>query len=100
MKRKREEETQLGKAFVGARAIEMKEMKPRRKGSLIGKVLRLLGRAEGFGELSSDQEQMVHAGISGNNHFKYRRKMETARLEAERRKAEVLMEWQKRRFIC
>jgi len=100
MKRKQEEEIQLGKAFVSAHAIEMKEKKPRRKGSLIGKVLRSLGMDKGFEELSSDQEQMVHAGISGNNHFKHRREMETALLEAERRKAEALMEWQKRRLIC
>lgn len=97
--RKREEEIQLGKAFAGACAIEMKEIKPQRKGSLISKALRLLGMNRGFEEFSSDQEQTVHAGISGNNYYKYRREMETALLEAERKKAEAI-EWQRRHFIC
>ncbi len=100
MKRKGEEEIHLDKALAGVRPIEMKEIKPRRKVSLKGRVLRLMGMNGGFEELSSDQKQMGHAGNSENNYYKYQREVETTLLEAERKKAEALMEWQKRLFTC
>ena len=80
--------------------MNMKKIKPRKGVSLTVKVLRLLGgRIELSWPLRS-QEEIVHTGISGNNYYNYRKEIETARLEAERKKAEALMEWQKRRFIC
>lgn len=78
--------------------IEMKEIRPRRKGALIGKVLRLFGKNMGFEELTIDQGEIVHAGASGDNYSVYRKEIETAWLEAQRKKAEA-MKWQQRRFI-
>ena len=80
--------------------MAMKTTKPQKKGSLTAKVLRLLRTNRGFEEPSSDQEEIVHVGIPANNYCNCRKEIETALLEAERKKAEALMEWQKRRFIC
>ncbi len=79
--------------------MKMKEIKRRKKGSLITSLLRLFGKARGYEELTSGREEIVHTGISGANHY-YRRKEITDWLEAERKKAEVLMEREKRSFIC
>lgn len=78
----------------------MKEIKPRKKGSLIRKVLRSLGKSRDFEKSTSDQGEIVHVGIPTSNYHNYRKEIDTAWLEAERKKAEALMEWQKRRFIC
>lgn len=79
----------------------MKEINPqKKKGSLTGKLLRLFRTNRGFGEPSGVQETIVRAGVSGNNYYNYRKEIEIAQLEAERKKAKGLMEWQKRRFIC
>ena len=53
----------------------------------------------GFEKSASGQEETVHASISGGDYHNYRI-IETARVEAERKKAEALMELQKRRFVC
>ena len=79
--------------------MEMKEIKSRKKGSLIGTRLRSLIKSMGFKKSASGQEETVNASISGGDHYNYRR-IQTALVEAERKKAEALMEWQKRRFIC
>ncbi len=74
---------------------EMKAINPK-KGSLRARVLRLLGANKGFEEPSSDLEKMVHASIPKNNHYNHQKEIETAWLEAERKKAEAYV----RRFIC
>ena len=48
----------------------------------------------------SVHEEIGHVGISVSNYATYGKEIETALLEAERKNAEALMEWQKRRFIC
>ena len=75
--------------------MEMKKIKPLKKGSLTGKVLRLLGTNRGFGEPPSDQEEIGNIYVSYN----CRKGIETALLEAERKKAKALMEMRKRHFI-
>ena len=80
--------------------IEMKEIKPRRKGSLIGRVLRILRGTNRILEEPLSVKEEIHVGISASNYYSYRKEIETAWLEAERKKAKALMEWQKRRFIC
>jgi len=80
--------------------MKMKEINPqKKKDSLTGKLLRLLRTNRGFEEPSGVQEKIVGAGVSRNNYYNHRKEIETL-LEAERKKAEGLMEWQKRRFIC
>jgi hypothetical protein len=79
--------------------LEMKTINPQKKGSLRARVLRLLGTIRGFGEPSVNQEKIVHAGIPGNNYYNHQKEIETACLEAERKRAEAIMEWQKSRFI-
>ena len=78
--------------------MEMKTIKPQKKGSLTGKVLRLFGTNRGFEEPSSDQEE-TRVGIPATNYYNHKG-IKSALLEAERKKAEALMEWQRRRFIC
>ncbi len=79
--------------------MEMKEIKSRKKGSLIGTRLRSLIKSMGFEKSASGQEEGVHASISGGDYHNYRR-IQAALVEAERKKAEALMELQKRRFVC
>jgi len=78
--------------------MEMKTIKPQKKGSLRARVLRLLGTNRGFEEPSSDREKIVHASIPGDDYYNYRKEIETAWLEAERKKTEALAHV--RRFIC
>jgi len=78
--------------------IEMKEIKPRRKGSLIGRVLRILRINRILEEPLSVQEE-IHVGVPASNYYNHREEARAV-LEAERQIAEALMEWQKRRFIC
>jgi len=77
----------------------MKEIKRRKKGSLITSLLRLFEKARGYEELTSGREEIVHISISGANHYNYRKEI-IDWLEAERKKAEVLMERERRGFIC
>ncbi len=79
--------------------MEMKEIKPRKKGSLIGTRLRSLIKSMGFEKSASGQEEIVHPCVVTDDYHNYRR-IQTARVEAERKKAEALMELQKRRFVC
>lgn len=67
-------------------------------GKLTGKVLRLLRAGMKFPASIIDQERnapqiATPVGI-------YQGEIRSALLNAECRKAEALMEWQKRRFIC
>jgi len=78
--------------------MKMKEIRPRRKGSLKGRVLRILRINRILGEPLSVQEE-IHVGIPASNYYNHREEVR-ARLEAERKMAEALREWQKRRFIC
>ena len=65
----------------------------------MGRVLRILRINRVLEDSLSIQEE-IHAGTPASNYPNYGQKVETAWLEAERAKAEALMEWQKRRFIC
>lgn len=53
----------------------------------------------GFKKSASGQEEAVNAGVSGGDYHNYRR-IQTALVGAERKKAEALMELQRRRFVC
>ena len=79
--------------------MKMKEIRPRKKGYLARK-LRLLLKLRGIEGPLSVQEEIIHVGIPENNYYNHRKEIESAWLEAERKKAEVLMELQKRRFVC
>ena len=68
-----------------------------KKSSLTGKLLRLLKPNSGLQESISLQGDNV--SITTNSYHDYQKEIKTAMLEAERKKAEALMEWQKRRFI-
>jgi hypothetical protein len=48
----------------------------------------------------STQVQIGNVGFTSSNYYSYGKEIETALLEAERKKAEALMEWQKHRLIC
>lgn len=69
-----------------------------KKSSLLGKLLQLLKPKGGLSEAVSLQEDNVDVPVS--SYYDYRREIETTMLEAERKKAKALMEWQKRRFVC
>jgi len=69
-------------------------------GKLARKVLRLL-RADAKSPLSSiEQENFAHTVAPVNVYHDSQREIRNALLNAECKKAEALMEWQKRRFIC
>lgn len=80
--------------------VKMKKTEPQKGVSLTRKVLRLFGMDRGFEKPSSNLGGIAHVSIPANNHYNYLKEIQTARLEAERRKAEAILEWQKRRFIC
>jgi len=70
------------------------------KNSLAGKLLRLLKLEGGLQESISLQGDNGSATI--NTYLGYQKEIETAMLEAERKKAEALMKWerwQRRHFI-
>jgi len=75
----------------------MKKVNPHERSSLIRKALRLLATNRGFEEPPSDQEG-IHLGIPASNYYNHK-EIETALLEAERKKAQAIMEREKRRFI-
>ncbi len=71
----------------------------KRKGLFGGKLFRLLkARSVELHETTSFQENSV--GVSGNIYYNSQREVQIALVEAERKKAEALMEMQKRRLIC
>lgn len=76
----------------------MKRTASEKKGSLAAKLLRLFRAGGGFQEPLRLQEENVSVGVPRNHD--YHKEVENALLEAERKKAEALMEWQKRPFIC
>ena len=77
----------------------MKKVVPHKKASLTARVLRLLGMSRSLEEPSTYQE-ITHVPIPTDNYYVSTKETETALLEAERRKAEAIMELEKRRFIC
>lgn len=80
-------------------AIEMKKVVPHKKASLTERVLRLLGMSISLEEPSTYQE-ITPVPIPTDNYYGSPKEFKTALLEAERRKAEAIMELEKRRFIC
>ena len=78
----------------------MKKVKPEKKGSLTGKLLRLLKPSSSIQESISLQEKNVSVGIPSNSYHDHHKEIKTALVEAERKKAEALMELQRRKFIC
>jgi len=69
-------------------------------GKLTRKMLRLL-RADVESPASSiSQEKSAHVAASGIIYHDSQREIRSALLNAERKKAEALMEWERRRFIC
>ncbi|UCE15330.1 MAG: hypothetical protein JSV12_05470 [Candidatus Bathyarchaeota archaeon] len=77
----------------------MKKISPKRRTSLRAKVIRFLRSNRGFEEPSSDLEKIVHAGIHSNNYYNHQKEIETAWLEAERKKAQAIMEHQRLTLI-
>ena len=63
-------------------------------------LLRLLGMNRDSERPLSTQGEIDNVGFTTSNHYSYGKEIETALLEAERKKAEALMEWQKHRLIC
>ncbi|TET20041.1 hypothetical protein E3J74_04330 [Candidatus Bathyarchaeota archaeon] len=63
-------------------------------------VLRLLRADAKFPLSSIEQEKSAHAVAPVNVYHDSQREIRNALLNAECKKAEALMEWQKRRFIC
>jgi len=80
-------------------AIEMKKVIPHEKASLAERVLRLLGMSRSPEESPTYQE-ITHVPIPTDNYYGSPKEFKTALLEAEHRKAEAIMELEKRRFIC
>lgn len=78
----------------------MKRIKPLGKVSLKLRVLRLLRIVEGYGGFTRDREEKSNVATITNNYHDYQRHVECALLNAERMKAEALMEWQQRRTLC
>ena len=71
----------------------MRKIKPLRKGSLAGKVLRALGMHRGIELSLSSEEEKKYPGVSTYyDHIILRNAM----LEAERLKAKALMEYRRR----
>jgi hypothetical protein len=77
----------------------MKKNSPRKRDSFTATVLRLLRINRGFSEPPSSEEP-IHTVIPVNNQRNHQRRIGTAWLDVERKKAEALMELQRRRVIC
>jgi len=67
---------------------------------LRARLLRLLGMNRDFERPLSIQGEIGNVGLTASDYCSYNKEIDTALLEAERKKAEALMEWQKHRFIC
>jgi len=76
------------------------EAKSSTPGVLRAGLLRLLGMNRDFERPLIIQGEIGNVGFTASNYCSYGKEIETALLEAERKKAEALMEWQKHRFIC
>lgn len=63
-------------------------------------LLQLLGINRDFEKPLSIQGETCNVEFTTSNYYSYGKEIETALLEAERKKAEALMEWQKHRLIC
>jgi hypothetical protein len=79
--------------------IEMKKVVPHKKGSSIGRVLRFL-RMNRRVEQSPSYQEIAYVPTPTDSYHSHPKELKAALLEAERRKAEALMKWQKRPFIC
>ena len=77
--------------------IKMKSVKSLIKGSLGGKVLRILGLNREF-EFSPNNAETEADSLIHYKNFAYSCETRLAMLEVEEKKAEALMEWQKRRL--
>lgn len=66
---------------------------------LRARLLRLLGMNKDFERPLSIQEEIGNVGFTASD-YGYDKEINTALLEAEHKKAEALMEWQKHRLIC
>jgi hypothetical protein len=77
----------------------MKSIKSNQKGSLTGRLLRLLKANGDLQESITLQENDVSVGILDNNYHVNQKDVKAALLEAERKKANAI-ETQRRRFIC
>lgn len=76
------------------------EAKSNNPGFLRASLLRLLGIHRDFERSLSTQGEIGNVGFTTSNYYSYGKEIDTALLEAERKKAEALMEWQKHRLIC
>ena len=76
------------------------EAKSSTLGVLRARLLRLLGMNRDFERPLSIQGEIGNIGFTASDYGSYDKEINTALLEAERKKAEALMEWQKHRFIC
>lgn len=79
--------------------IEMKKVTPHKRGSIVRRVLRFLTMSSSVEELRTCQE-ITHVPLPTDNSYTDRKEINAALLEAERKKAEALMERQKRALIC
>ena len=81
--------------------VHGKEVRPNslRKAFHTG-LLRLFGMNNGFEQHSHAHEAISQVSVSGSNYHNCGEEIGTVLLDAERRKAETLMEWQRRPFIC
>jgi hypothetical protein len=78
--------------------IEMKRIVPYKKVSLKSRVLRIMGTGRSFEEPPSYQE-ITHIPIPTGTDYSYHKDIKAALLEAERKKAQALIEWQRHRMI-
>jgi L-lactate utilization protein LutB len=79
--------------------IEMKKVVPHKKGSLIGRMLRSLGMNGGV-EQSPSYQEIAYVPTPTESYHGHPKELKAALLEAERRRAEALMERQRRPLIC
>ena len=82
MECKRERKTQRAWVHYAPAVIDMET--PREKCSLADSLY---------------MQENAHTGIPANNYYDYQKLIETGLIEAERKKAEAIWEWQKRCFI-
>lgn len=76
------------------------EAKSSTPGVLRARLLRLLGMNRDFERPLSIQGEIGNVGFIASDYYSYNTEIDAVLLEAERKKAEALMEWQKHRFIC
>ena len=86
-------------SHISYRVIVMEKTVPQKKGSLKGRLLRRLGMNRSLEESPSCQETL-HVPMPTENYYSNQKDVKAALLEAERKKAEALMEHQRSPFIC